>query len=59
MFGLAGKLGIIQLRDGDIKSMAQFPSVSRSTAKLILSKPSLRAAAKGSKLFVNLVYQGD
>jgi serine/threonine protein kinase len=65
MFGLTGKLGVAQLRDGDIKSMPQFPSVTRSTAKLILSKPSLRAApserpaAKGSKLFVNLVYQGD
>jgi hypothetical protein len=30
MFGLTRKLGITQLRDGDIKSMPQFPSVSRS-----------------------------
>jgi hypothetical protein len=65
MFGFTGKLGVAQLRDDDVKSMPQVPSVNRSTAKLILSKPSLRpepserTAGKGSKLFVNLVYQGD
>jgi hypothetical protein len=55
-------LSIAALKERETMSMPKLPSVTKSTAKLILSKPNLRSGevvGRGGKLFVNLPRSGD
>jgi serine/threonine protein kinase len=63
LFGPLGKLSMASLNQREVHSMPKLPSVSKSSAKLILSKPNLRAGdrpvPRGGKLFVNIPGAGE
>jgi serine/threonine protein kinase len=65
VFGMAGQLSVGQIREAEIKSTPSFPSVTRSSAKLIFSKPGLRAVpsnrtpVRGGKPSANPFYEAD
>jgi 5'-AMP-activated protein kinase catalytic alpha subunit len=56
--GLSGKISMAALQERNTLSMPKMPSVTKSTAKMILSKPNLRKGERpvmrDGKLFVNL-----
>jgi serine/threonine protein kinase len=65
VFGVGDGISVAHLRDGDVRSLPQFPPLTRSSAKMILSRPSVRvgpsdkAGTRSGRVFVNLVYQTD
>jgi serine/threonine protein kinase len=63
LFGPLGKLSMSAINQRESQSMPRLPSVTKSSAKMILSKPNLKAGDKpvprGGKLFVNVPGPGD
>jgi hypothetical protein len=61
--GPMGKLSMAAIDQRESQSMPRLPSVTKSTAKMILSRPNLRMREKpmirAGKLFVNVPETGD